>query len=190
MGVSMVINRVDAISSKDDEPYIALDDMPSKSIDLSNFRSGSEVNSSIIRFKKNDILFGSMRPYFHKVGLAPFDRITRTATFVLRPKKPEYRLFVLLHLSSNEVIEFSTIASVGTTIPYIKWATLSNYQVFMPPDLMLINFEKLIRPLIEMVSANGKSIHALFPIREALLPKLLSGEIRIENASNVMVDCR
>src|SRR5439155_18132025 len=79
--VQLHIDRVEATPAKDGMRYIALEDMPTKSIDLSSFQPGSAVNSSIIGFRLGDILFGSMRPYFHKVGLAFFDGITRTTTF-------------------------------------------------------------------------------------------------------------
>ena len=184
--VKLIIDRVEPATSKDNEPYIALDDMPSKSVNLSKFRLGSEVNSSIIRFEKGDILFGSMRPYFHKVGLAPFNGITRTTTFVLRPKNPEYLSFALLKLFSDEVIEFSTVASVGTTIPYIKWETLSNYQICIPPTSVLKRFERLMWPLFKIIAANGKETYTLEEIRNSLLPRLFSGEIRVKDASRIL----
>jgi len=180
--VTLIKDRVETTSTKDNERYIALDDMPSKSIDLSRFRLGSEVNSSISSFKKGDILFGSMRPYFHKVGLAPFDGITRTTTFVLRPKKVEYRSFALLHFFSDDVIEFSTTASVGTTIPYVKWDTLGAYRIAVPSNQLLFKFERVVGTLTQKIAKNSDESHTLLTIRDMLLPKLLSGEIRVKDA--------
>ena len=102
--VELRVDRVEPTPEKDALRYIALEDMPSKSIDLSNYQPGSAVNSSITAFRKGDVLFGSMRPYFHKVGLASFDGITRTTTFVLRPKHERSRHFSLFHFFSNEVV--------------------------------------------------------------------------------------
>ncbi len=45
--VTLINERVDATPTKNYEKYIALDDMPSKSIDLSQHRFGMDVNSSI-----------------------------------------------------------------------------------------------------------------------------------------------
>jgi type I restriction enzyme S subunit len=176
--VQLRTDRVDATPAKDSIRYIALEDMPSKSIDLSNFQLGSAVNSSITAFRKGDVLFGSMRPYFHKVGLAFFDGITRTTTFVLRPRKDCFRHFALLHFFSGDVVAHSTTASVGTTIPYVRWDSMESYRIPIPPDSLLEAFEKTVSPLVERIAAQGEESRTLATLRDTLLPKLLSGEIR------------
>jgi type I restriction enzyme S subunit len=177
--VELRADRVEATPAKDSERYIALEDMPSKSIDLSSHQYGSAVNSSIIKFQHGDILFGSMRPYFHKVGLAAFDGITRTTTFVLRPKRDNFRNFALFHFFSKEVVEFATTASVGTTIPYVKWESLKSYEIPIPPDSLLDEFENAACPLVQRITANGHESRTLAELRDALLPKLLSGKLRV-----------
>ena len=177
--VELRTNRVDATPAKDSSRYIALEDMPSKSIDLSNFQLGSAVNSSIIAFRKGDVLFGSMRPYFHKVGLAFFDGITRTTTFVLRPRRDYFCHFALLHFSSDDVVAHSTTASVGTTIPYVRWDSLESYRISIPPDSLLEAFEKTVCPLVQRIAAQGEETRTLATLRDTLLPKLLSGAFQV-----------
>jgi len=179
--VELRTDRLDAKPSKDHLRYIALEDMPSKSIDLSGFQLGSAVNSSIIAFRKGDVLFGSMRPYFHKVGLTFFDGITRTTTFVLRPRKDCFRHFALLHFFSDDVVAYSTTASVGTTIPYVKWESLESYRVPMPPDSLLAVFEEAVSPLVQRIAYQGEESLTLTTLRDTLLPKLLSGELSVLN---------
>jgi type I restriction enzyme S subunit len=176
--VELHVDRVDATPAKDNKRYIALEDMPSKSIDISIFQLGSAVNSSIIAFRKGDVLFGSMRPYFHKVGLAFFDGITRTTTFVLRPKKDCFRHFALLHFFSDDVVAYSSTASVGTTIPYVKWNSLESYIVAIPPDPVLAAFEKIVGPLVQRIAEHGEESRTLAAVRDTLLPRLLSGKKR------------
>ena len=179
--VQLRTDRVDATPAKDSIRYIALEDMPSKSIDLSNFQLGSSVNSSITAFCKGDVLFGSMRPYFHKVGLAFFNGITRTTTFVLRPKKDCFRHFALLHFFSDDVVAYSTTASVGTTIPYVRWDSMESYNIAVPPDLLLEAFEKTVSLLVKRIAAQGEESRTLANLRDTLLPKLLSGELSVVN---------
>lgn len=188
--VELQVDRVETTTAKNNERYIALEDMPSKSIDLSNYQLGSAVNSSIIAFRKGDILFGSMRPYFHKVGIASFDGITRTTTFVLRPKHEHLRHFALFHFFSNEVVEFATTASVGTTIPYVRWNSLERYDIALPPEPRLEAFEKAVAPFVQRIAANGEESRTLAALRDALLPKLLSGALRVpqaeQNTTNII----
>jgi type I restriction enzyme S subunit len=170
-------DRIDPTPEKDGKRYVALEDMPSKSIDLSNCQLGSAVTSSITAFREGDILFGSMRPYFHKVGLAFFDGITRTTTFVLRPREDLFRHFALLHFFSDDVVAYATTASIGTTIPYVKWDSLRSYRIPIPPDPLLAAFEKAVKPLVQRIAAQGAESRTLATLRDTLLPKLLSGEV-------------
>jgi type I restriction enzyme S subunit len=188
--VDFINERVEATPEKDKEKYIALDDMPHRSIDIAQFRFGSEVNSSIIRFREGDILFGAMRPYFHKVGLAQFNGITRTTTFVLRPKQPPMRLFALMNFFSDSVIEYATNASVGSTIPYIKWDALVGYQILMLPEDLMAKFNDFVMPIIQQIKMNSDQSRTLAAIRDALLPKLLSGEIRVKEVDKFMESAR
>ncbi len=180
--VDFINERVEVTPEKDNEKYIALDDMPLRSIDLAQYRAGVEVNSSIIRFREGDVLFGAMRPYFHKVGLAQFDGITRTTTFVLRPKKSNACLFALMNFFSDTVIEYATSVSVGSTIPYIKWDALSIFQIILPTEDLIKKYNDFTTPMIHQIKMNSKQSRTLASIRDALLPKLLSGEIKVKDA--------
>jgi type I restriction enzyme S subunit len=184
--VELRMDRIDPTPAKDDRRYIALEDMPSRSIDLSKSQLGAAVNSSITAFRKGDILFGSMRPYFHKVGLGPFDGITRTTTFVLRPKSEIFRHFALTYFSSDDVVAYATTASIGTTIPYVKWDSLQAYQIVIPPDSVLAEFEKTIAPLVSGIAAHGEESRTLTSLRDTLLPRLLSGELRLAKSEREM----
>jgi type I restriction enzyme S subunit len=177
--VESQVERVEPSPAKNHEKYIALEDIPARSIDITNYQSGSAVNSSIIAFKKGDILFGSMRPYFHKVGMAFFDGITRTTTFVLRPKQRFLRHFALFYFSSDEVIDYATTASVGTTIPYVKWKSLADYQVPLPQRELLDVFEAISESLTRRIAANGHEFRTLATLRNTLLPRLISRELRV-----------
>jgi len=179
MIVRNIRDKVRPTPEKNSEKYIALDDMRQKSVCLDAWRSGEEVNSSIIRFRRGDVLFGSMRPYFHKVGLAPFDGITRTTTFVLRPVEPDMRLFSLFHLSSAPVIEFSTNASVGSTIPYVKWDALSGYQIPLPPRELLTAIERALEPIQRKMDLASRNSERLSEVRDGLLPRLLGGSVEV-----------
>ena len=171
--------RVEPDEHKDHLRYVALDDMRSKSIGIDSFRAGSEVNSSIIEFTTGDVLFGAMRPYFHKVGLAHFSGITRTTTFVLVPKDEWLRYYGLFALSTDVAIEYATSASIGTTIPYVTWDALGKYKCTLAPPEILKAFSNSVGDLLARMTLNIASVAALTGARDTLLPKLLSGELRV-----------
>ncbi len=79
-----VIQKPDEIKSS--TPYIGLEHMPRRCITLSDWGHGDELESNKFEFERGEILFGKLRPYFHKVGVAPVDGVCSTDILVVRPK--------------------------------------------------------------------------------------------------------
>ena len=89
-------------------PYIGLEHIPRKSIALSEWGTAKEVQSTKLAFKKGEILFGKIRPYFHKVGVAVVDGVCSTDAIVIVPKKPEHFALVLACVSSEPFVSHAT----------------------------------------------------------------------------------
>ena len=85
------------------------------------------------------------------------------------------------NLFSDGVIEYATNASVGSTIPYVRWDALSTYQISMHPDNLIRKFDAFVQPMINQIKINSNQSRTLASIRDTLLPKLLSGEIRAKD---------
>jgi type I restriction enzyme S subunit len=80
----------DAVSPSEIEadcPYIALEHIPKRCIALDSWGVADEVASGKLRFRRGDILFGKLRPYFHKVGPAPIDGVCSTDIVVAPPER-------------------------------------------------------------------------------------------------------
>jgi len=161
-------------------PYLPIECIPMNSLSLNEYKPGEEAKSSLIRFSKDDILVGAMRIYFHRVVLAPFDGITRTTCFVLRPKHKYMTPFTLLLCNLDSTIEYAQNTSQGSTMPYAVWdGGLQKLKVIVPNKEILVNFYKIISPLIEQIRDSLFEKNTLAVIRNSLLPKLMSGEIRV-----------
>ena len=160
-------------------PYIALEHMPRRSIALGDWDDSADVASGKSAFKKGEILFGKLRPYFHKVGVAPFDGICSTDILVLAPKGPEWFGFLIGHASSDELIQFTDLASTGTKMPRTNWGDIGTFKVVLPPKPIAAAFTRIIRPTIDRMHANLHQSRSLANLRDTLLPKLLSGELSV-----------
>lgn len=79
-----VRDSVDPESSDPRTPYVGLEHIPRRSIGLAEWGSASEVQSIKLSFKSGDILFGKIRPYFHKVAVAPVDGVASSDAIVIR----------------------------------------------------------------------------------------------------------
>ena len=69
----------------------------------------------------------------------------------------------------------------GAVQPKISQANLRSIQVVVPPQPELDAFNELIRPLFDQIRQNQGQNKALASLRDALLPKLMSGEIDVSD---------
>lgn len=160
-------------------PYIGLEHMPRRSIALSDWEPASKVTSNKARFAKGQILFGKLRPYFHKTGVAPLTGICSTDIVVIDSSKDSFRSFVTLCVSMKEFVDFTDQTSTGTKMPRTKWATMKGFVVAKAPNEVLDAFDVFAFPLIEKLTASISENQTLAATRNLLLPKLMSGEIRL-----------
>ena len=159
----------DAIESS--MAYIGLEHMPRRSIALSDWESDTKLGSNKLEFKRGEILFGKLRPYFHKVGVAPLDGVCSTDILVVRPKTPEWFGFVLGYVSSVELVNHTDAASTGTKMPRTNWNDIARFEVALPPESLTAEFTATIRPMIERIIANIHESRTLAESRDALLPR-------------------
>ncbi len=162
-------------------PYIGLEHMPRMSIALSEWGFAKQVRSTKLCFKKGEILFGKIRPYFHKVGVAPVDGVCSSDAIVISSKSPEYFAIVLACISSDEFIAHATQTSQGTKMPRANWDVLTKYPVAIPPNSLVSRFDELAREMVDQIQNMVLRNRNLRCTRDLLLPKLISGELDVEN---------
>ena len=162
---------------RDTVPYIGLEHMPKKSIALSQWEYADKVTSNKSRFKSGDFLFGKLRPYFHKVGTAVIDGICSTDILVIRPMDENYYSFVISYISSEEFIDYTDRLSNGAKMPRTNWKDMGKYQIPLPSTEIARCFLNVVKPLYEKIARNIYQTKELSAARDALLPKLISGQI-------------
>jgi type I restriction enzyme S subunit len=163
-------------------PYIALEHMPKRCIALSEWGLADRLESNKFEFKKGEILFGKLRPYFHKVGVAPIDGVCSTDIVVVSPKSPKWFGHLLGHISSKAFVEYTNAASTGTKMPRTNWDDMAAYPVVLPPEPLATEFSQETSKLVDRILASIYESHTLSSLRDALLPKLISGELRVKDA--------
>ena len=159
--------------------YVPIDCIGSHSMVLGSMDSIENAESSLVSFKKTDILFGAMRPYFHKVIMAPFSGLTRSTCFVISPKNESYRYFLYLLLFQKSSIDYATTICVGSTMPYTVWKDYSRMPIVIPTEDIVIRFAKAVRPIIDLIESLYFSNNYLVKQRDLLLPRLMSGKLSI-----------
>lgn len=166
-----------------DTPYVGLEHIPRRSITLKEWSTADTVESSKLPFRKGDILFGKIRPYFHKVSVAPVDGICSSDTILLRAKQEEHFGLALCCASSDEFVDHATQTSNGTKMPRANWKVLSQYPLLLPNVELLNTFNSFVSDIVFQCRTLVFKNANLRAQRDLLLPKLVSGEIDVSDIS-------
>jgi len=163
-----------------DTPYIGLEHMPRRSISLSEWDTADQVISGKHRFREGEILFGKIRPYFHKVGIALVDGVASSDAIVIRPIDQKVRGFVLMTVSSDPFVAMTAqTMREGSKMPRADWKQMQAYSTPLPPDGLLGSFESAIQRIVEQLKSLSLGNKKLRAARDLLLPRLMSGEIAV-----------
>jgi type I restriction enzyme S subunit len=103
------------------------------------------------------------------------------ASYLIRlqfPSRPLAR-YVALHLHSNEYKGYIEGILSGSAQPNANAIQLTSFQIMIPPSDLLNKFYEVVTGLDKKKYINEIQIHTLTQLRDTLLPKLMSGEIRL-----------
>ncbi|MCY1065609.1 restriction endonuclease subunit S [Nannocystis sp. RBIL2] len=175
----IVRDIVDPAGLAPDTPYIGLEHMPRRSAALETWGRASEAGSAKSKFRRGDILFGKLRPYFHKVAPAFMDGVSSTDILVIRPHHPDWRWFAFGHLFSDAMVAHASAAADGTKMPRANWKDLCHHLVAIPPRSRAAEYNAIVEPIYDKIALNVQQSRALTALRDLLLPKLISGQLRV-----------
>jgi type I restriction enzyme S subunit len=170
----------DSVSPADveaDTPYVGLEHIPRRSTTLDAWGRADEVISTKLRFRAADVLFGKIRPYFHKVVFAPFDGVSSSDAIIIRSRTSDLTGLVLSVVSSDSFVAHAVATSNGTKMPRANWGVLVHYPVPIAPDEVMKPFnDAVVTRAALAASLNGANVR-LAASRDLLLPRLISGEL-------------
>ena len=73
----------------------------------------------------------------------------------------------------------------GTTVLHLSKDGVPSYQFALPPEKIRCLFDSIVKPLFAKIESNENESRTLAQIRDTLLPKLLSGEVRVDDAAEI-----
>lgn len=117
--------------------------------------------------------------------MAVEDGVCSTDILVIRAKSPEWTGFLTCVLSGAELVEYASAVADGTRMPRTNWRDLANYETPLPPPVVATAFNRCVVPLVESICHNIHESRTLTATRDALLPKLISGEIRVKDGEKI-----
>ncbi|MBO3311527.1 restriction endonuclease subunit S [Clostridium perfringens] len=136
---------------------------------------------------KDDILYSEIRPKNKRFAYVNFDSedyVVSTKLMVLRSKNLKYSQVIYYLLTGKEFVEKINILaeSRSGTFPQITFSTLKSITLAFPEEsrFNLDIFKNILDKFYDLANENEK----LEKLRDTLLPKLMSGEIRVPLENN------
>jgi len=169
-----------------------------KYVDLANTKWGVIETTQRFNWKEapsraqrilrtGDTIVGTVRPGNGSFSFIGQDGFTGSTGFaVLRPKMDRYREFVYLSATSSENIERLTHLADGAAYPAVRPDVVIETESIKSNEELLIHFSEIVEPLFAQIECNKVMSKDLAQLRDLLLPKLMSGEIRLCDAEKVV----
>ena len=164
-------------------PYVGLEHIPRRSLALDAWEMTTELGSNKLKFRKGEVIFGKIRPYFHKVSVSPFDGVCSADTIVIRARRPEDYAFMVACVSSDAFVAHASATANGSKMPRANWDVLENYEVVIPQGEVIRHFSALLVGILAQEQTLMFQIHNLRRTRDLLLPRLLSGQVTLTDTA-------
>ena len=158
-------------------PYVGLEHIPRRSLALDAWEMTTELGSTKLEFRKGEVIFGKVRPYFHKVSVSPFDGVCSADTIVIRARRPEDYAFMVACVSSDAFVAHASATANGSKMPRANWDVLEKYEVVIPQGKVIRHFSALLVGILAQEQMLMFQIHNLRRTRDLLLPRLISGQV-------------
>ena len=126
---------------------------------------------------RDDILFGKLRPYFHKVVKVAMDGICTSELLVLRSKMAKHRALVGGIVFSTTFVEYASKKWGGAQMPRADWKLMKQFNFAMPTDDILEEFNSVVLPTWSLGDNNQQQNRKLAQLRDWLLPMLMNGQV-------------
>lgn len=136
-----------------------------------------------------DTIIGTVRPGNGSFAYIGCNGLTGSTGFaVLRPRKETYKEFIYCAATDKYNIDRISFLADGGAYPAVKPEIILDTQVCICIESVMKEFSMLLSALMKKIEENKKQNLNLALIRDNLLPKLISGELRVPDAEKMVAD--
>ena len=136
----------------------------------------ASAGKSALLFPKDSIAI-SKSGTIGRLGIVADNMCGNRAVINIVPKQKKWLAFIYCYLKSRQA-EFSDLA-VGSVQKNLYVSILEPLEIFSPADSVLNDFHFSAQTILEKMKNNCFEMQSLAQLRDALLPKLMSGEIDV-----------
>lgn len=152
---------------------------------------GAEIKSSKTRVRPGTVLQSKLNPHIPRVwlpGAVGPNAVCSTEFLVWLPRKGVPRAYVYCLLKSRHFIEMVQALATGTSNSHqrVRPEQVSGLPIVIPTSEVLGAFSQIVEPLFQRVNHSREQSRLLTSLRDTLLPRLISGKLRIPEAEELV----
>ena len=167
-------------------------------VDLSNAKDGIISSIDKISFKeapsrarrilkKDDLIFGLVRPANRSFAYVHIDGLTGSTGFaVIRAKNTIYKNFIYYFVTYDKNVEELARIADGGAYPAIKPDDICSLPLIIPSEEIVQRFDELTSNFRYLMNNSLVQNDFLTALRDTLLPKLISGELPLEDLPDLI----
>ena len=169
-------------------------------VDLANTKWGTIEATQQLRWqdapsrakrilRPGDTIVGMVRPGNGSFAFVSDSGLTGSTGFaVLRSHQARYTELVFLSATAPENIERLANLADGAAYPAVRPEVVGATEVAFCEDAVATSFSELASPILDRMESNKRENHTLAQTRDLLLPKLMSGEVRVSDVVEIVQD--
>lgn len=143
---------------------------------FSDMKKGIVKNGDILLYKDGANL-GRKSMFLENF---PFKKCcVNSHVFILRSNSLMKQSYLFFYLDQEFMTKNIINLNTNSAQPGINSTSVKTLKILLPSDKMLNLFNELVFPILKIIFNNAKENKCLSNLRDALLPKLMSGEIRV-----------
>ena len=145
-------------------------------VSTSNFITQKGLdNSSAKLFRRGTILMAMYGATAGKVSLIDIEACTNQAICGISPNKEFYKSFIKFGL--EDLYKYLINLSSGSARDNLSQDKIKELRFIIPNDSLLMQFDKLVQPIMKKILTNLKQNQHLTTLRDWLLPMLMNGQV-------------
>jgi len=170
--------------SQEDNRWVSIRDMGQQGAFLSETSeslTSEAVDRFNIRIVPNNTVMLSFKMTIGRLAISDGEMTTNEAIAHFKLDKDALVSSEFIYLTLK-AFDFSSLSSTSSIADAVNSKTVKNIPILVPQQTILNAFQEKIAPLFSQLKLNAQRIRVLSNLRDTLLPRLISGQLRLPEA--------
>ena len=161
-------------------PFIGMDHVEAHTTRIVGSVPSRQMKSSASRFRKNDVLYGRLRPYLNKVAQPNFDGLASGEFIVFEGNERIDPSFLRYRLHARDFVNFASHLNEGDR-PRVNFGQIGGFDILVPPPKEQRRIVERIEILFDEIDRGVESLRdaqrAIGLYRQSLLKSAFEGRL-------------